>query len=280
MKKTIFLVFLIIVIVAGISVFPVAAFAECSNEITEGDICTLSYLSGYKLKDNFIVEISYQNYTLYSSGIYRAFVITFDNEYCQNIEESDTGYNCSSFMSALELLFSSRGYELNKDIENARFTAAAKYESITDMYIQMGIDGYETNEKSSASKNGFFYKEHQSSIKTVFSNIETSGNLINGMLQLLYQIDIDNDDILLNYTYGTPYKIISTDADETKYIAAQKIYTHSYDMTMSNYDREITMTQKTPNATGWYIVAVGIALIVLILPLLIAIIRKKDGKNG
>lgn len=271
----------IIAFIASISVFPIAASAECTDQITAGDRGTLRAISGYTLKDDYVIEISYLNYTLYSSGVYRAFIITFDRDYCNLHErEDDEIFDSNALLSVFELLFSSRGYTLEKDLENARFTASIKYDSFTDLYIGNGIDGYENDPSSGGEKKGFLYNEYTNTQKTEFSYIETPDNLFNGMLQLCYQLDISKENILLNYTYGTPYKIIKTDADETKYLSGQKIYTHSYDMTMDNYDREITLTQVTPNTSGWYTLAIGIALIVLILPLTFVIIRKKDGKNG
>lgn len=281
MKKTALLLIFIIVLVASITIFPIAAVAECSDEITEGNLSTFMASSGFDLVDDYAVEISYQNYTLYSSGIYRAFVITFDKDYCESLIELTNGQmNSNTLLFAFELFFSNRGYTLEKDVENARFTASIKYESITDLYVDMGIDGYENDDSSGVETKGFFFNEYKSTTNTVFSSAETPGNLISGMIQLCYQLDICKEDILLNYTYGTPYKIIKTDADETKYLSAQKIYTHSYNMSMSNFDREITLTQVTPNASSWYTLAIGFALVVLALPLFIVILRKKEGKNG
>ncbi len=278
MKKILAVILFVATIIATLTFAPTAAFAGGAVAVTEGDRSSLLRDSGYKLGDGYYVEISYDNYILYSSGIYQAFTVTFDKVFWDGYAADENGINYrNNILEAIKLLFGGRGYVTEIDKDNARFTAFIKYESLTDYYIANDIDGYEREESSGNEKKGFLFNEYESSTTTIFKIIETEGNLLNAILQICYQAGINRENVALSYVYGTPYKIITTDADEVNYSSGQKLYLHTYKMNMDNYDREIVMKQKSPNPTGWYVLAIIIGMAVLALPLTIVIVKRKKG---
>lgn len=280
MRKTALILIFIVTIIASITVSPALAFAVNEKEIAEGDINTLS-TSGYSLQEGFDVLIAYHDYTLYSSGMYFAYEITFDRDFCATrAEESESDYK-SELILALRLFFTIRNYAtITEDTENAKLVASVKYDSKSDLYIANGIDGYMQGGSSPKESKNFFFNEYTSTINTVFSKVKIPGQTVYSLVELCKEFQIPSERILFNYTYGTPYKIIKSNADETKFLTSRNIYTHSYTMTMDTFDRQVILTQSSPNTTNWYILAIALALVVCIVPLLLVVLRKKEVKNG
>lgn len=283
MRKTAFVLIFVIALIVGMSVSPILAYAAdddiIESAIVAGDIENMQPDVGYTLPENFDVEIAYYDYTLYSSGVYFAYELTFDKEYCSAHAESQEDYK-NTVMQAAELFFSGRGFALIVDEENAKFTAQVRYDSKSDLYIANGIDGYERTASSPKTKKGFFFNEYTNVRNTVFARAKTPGYVIYGVVELCKALDISEERMLFKYVYGTPYKTISSDADETKFLTSRNIYTHSYTMTMEECDREITLKQVAPITANWYLVAIGVALIFAAAPLIVVIKRKKEVKNG
>ena len=245
MKKTFVVILFVATIVATLAFSPLAALANDAVPITEGDRSNILFDTGYELAQGYYVEIAYDNYTLYSSGLYEAFTVTFDRIFWEGYASDENGINYrNNILEAIKLLFTGRGFQTEVDNENARFSAFVRYDSYTDYYIDNKKNGYKISEASDATKNGFLFNEYQNKTTTIFEVIDSEGNLLNAILQICYQAGVERDNVALNYVYGTPYKIISTDADDVNYSSGQKLFLHSFNMDMDNYDREITLTQK------------------------------------
>lgn len=266
MRKKVFIILfiLIFVLALGASSF-VAAAEENLDEMPLGE----------DLGD-FDVKIGYKNYTLYSSGAYRAIEITFDKSFIEEkypkIGESERDY---SFLDSFSADLTSLGYEIRLDQENNKIIGERTFESLTDLYIAMGIDGYETDNTKYETQKSFLYVDTFIKQNSPFVGIEEAESGFKNILEAIYKLDIKRGAVLLNYTYGTPYKIIKSDADNQFYLSAENIYLHSYDMNLDMTGRKINLVQHSPNAIGWYSIAIIIALVVISVPLSVLIIKHK-----
>lgn len=261
-----------------------AAYAESDEAkprygISEDGVEGLSGI-GYDL-NGYQASIAYHSYTLNISGVYYGFVVTLDRNFLMSTGRVDNGvFYPSDMFDYLKTLFSYNGYTVSVDEFNGQMTAYLKFSGTTDYYVAVGRDGYMTYEKNTAENKGFLFNEYRSDIKTEFSRIEEEGNLLNLVLSACYGVGAERDKILLTYTYGTPYKVIDTDADSVNYSYDKRIYLHTFNMTMDTADRTISITQRNPNSVGWYALAVIIALPFIVAPAVFAAVkRRKKGRE-
>ncbi len=236
--------------------------------------------AGYDL-GGYQISIAYRSYTKNISGVYHGFTVTLDKTFLAQSGTVDKGvfYYCSLF-SYLEEVFTFSGYTVTVDAINGQFDAWLEFDSMTDYYIASGIDGYQVDKSSAEKKSSFLYTDYHSQTTTVFTIIEEEGNLLNEILNACYKVGAERDKILLTYVYGTPYKMINTDADEKSYSSAEKLYLHSFNMTMGETGRVINLYQHVPNSVGWYVLAVIIALPFIAVPLIYMILKKKKARNS
>ncbi len=270
----------IIVVAASVCFSDFSAYADTDSP----DLCGLDELKdiGYDLK-GYDAEIGYYSYTLSNSGVYIAFEVTLDKDFLARAGVvEDCVYHYPEMFGELETAFTTMGYTVDCDEYNGQLLASVTFDSTTDYYIATGRDGYESNESSATVKKGFLYNDYYSSTVTVFSSVEDEGNLLNLIYGKCLALGAEKEKIKLSYFYGTPYKIISTDADQVGYNYNKKLYVHRFDMTPETKDREIHFTQHSPNPWAFYLIAVIVAIPVIAVPLAIAITKrkKKEGTNG
>lgn len=278
-KITLVLLLTVALLFSGIAIYSSqnSAFAGDKYVIdntSDGGISGMGYdLNGYK------VAVEYHDYTLNPSGIYIGFVITLDKAFLKSLGcVVDNIYYYPDFFEYLRALFTLQGYTVSVDEFNGQMTAYLKFDTKTDYYIANNRDGYEVGSMPE-SKSGFLFTEYYSQGKTVFSIIETEGNLLNVILGEFYKAGVAREEVFLTYVYGTPYKIITTDADKVVYNYDSKLYLHSFSMTMDNTDRVINFVQRSPNSVGWYSLAVIIALPFIIIPLVLCILKRKKRRE-
>lgn len=273
-----FLIFALTVCLTAIPSFP---FAEATSEDygIYGETDGIPGV-GYDL-DGYDVAFSYHNYTLRNSGVYFAFVVTLDKNFHRTISktENNVAYDCL-LMDKIKLIFSSLGYTVVSDDFNGQLYAYLSYDTMTDYYIANGLDGYEVSESDATEDKGFLFTDYYTETDTVFSLIGAGDNVIDVCVNLCKEAGAAEDKILLRYVYGTPYKIITSDADSVTYNSQRSLYLHSFDMTVADKDRLIHFTQHAPNPVGWYVLAVIIAIPVIAVPLTIMIIRRKKKQEG
>ena len=284
-KKSVLLIALLVFIVAmtsiGIVVIPHSSAAADADEIIEGDSENSSQeFVGYDLSGDYQVSIAYHSYNTKYAGPYYAFVITFDQALLMEIiDEADDLLNLQpEIFTYIGSLFRYNGYTVSKD-NKGRLIAYLSFDSLTDYYIASGRDGYEVNQSSGDKRKSFLFIDYYTQMQTVFSRIEEEGNILNAILQSLYGVGAERDRILLTYTYGTPYKMISSEADNIVYNTNRQLYLHSFNMTMATSDRTIHLRQHSPNSVGWYSLAIIIAIPVIAFPLAIAVIRHRKNKE-
>ncbi|MFA6867239.1 MAG: hypothetical protein WCR54_06950 [Clostridia bacterium] len=267
LKKFMPVLIILVAIITTVAISPVCAFAD-TNDITADEI------TGIDLGD-YNVELTYKRYILQTSGIEMAFEVVFDRNYVATNFGASGQNQIQDVLTEISLIVKNLGYIITLDTENNSFVGSMSFDSITDYYIAIDEDGYGTYQDTSNTKKSFLYVQSDSSTKTVFDGIEESEGLLQNFLQNFYNLGIDRENILLSYEYGTPYKIISTDADSKTYLVGKHIYVHKFDMNMDNSDREIHLSQKSPNIVGWYLTALGIALVIAGMVTLVYIVRKK-----
>lgn len=234
--------------------------------------------SGYENYNNFPVEIAYENYSLQSGSILRTISITMDM--------SDDVIGMLSKMAALlgvysdiEPMLTAVGYKVEIDT-NGKIVAYNVYDSVTDLYIAYGIDGYYIDESEpnpkDYTKKSFFFVDSYSYSTTVFDDVLTNeDSLFNYILKSVEGYGFTESDILFTYRYGTPYKIINSDADTVKKDADYDVYVHTFYMTADTCGREICLSQHSPNQLGWYLVALGVALVIALSFVVIAVAVKR-----
>lgn len=230
---------------------------------------------GYDL-DNYSVKINYCYYTEYISGLYYAFEVIFDKDFYATIEDKALVFN------SIKETFVKNNYMINLDIVNGKMTAYMNFDSVTDYYIAAGLDGYEANDVNKPIKKTFLYSYYESENTTIFADIKKEGKFINRIYNACINIGLKDEDIILNYIYGTPYneKLITSDSDNVSYSASDKLYYHSFIMKMTETDRIIKINQKVPNSISWYFIAIIIGVAVLSVPLVIYLQKRRKEKNN
>lgn len=160
----------------------------------------------------------------------------------------------------------------NEDIPNAVTVIEKKYNSLTEMYHDLGITG---NEISASPKKETFWET------TYISNVESY--LADGGRQILENNwltyaksafgiqELDMDIVTFSYCYGTKYSNITSNADVIKTDDKDGMYYHVF----KNIDENSSMTlyQTVANSKNWQLVlllsSVGIAVIGVIILLII-----------
>lgn len=272
---------LLLCVVAGVFLYtPQALPAEAAEDYGIYDETGTIPGIGYDL-DGYYVSFSYHNYTLRNSGVYFAFVITLDKDFHHKISLSDNNviYDCA-LLKQIEILFKVMGYTVVCDDFNGQLYAYLSYDTMTDYYIANGLDGYETSDSDATEDKGFLFTDYYTESKTVFSLIGSGDNVIDACLELFKEAGAPEDKIALRYVYGTPYKIVTSDADSVTYNTQRNLYLHSFNLTIADKDRVIHLKQHAPNSVGWYVLAVIIAIPAIAVPLTIMILKRKKKQEG
>ena len=261
MKKVFVVLAIIVALISGIQC---SISLACAQE--ESDVLIEYDLDGYKVK------LTYDYVVEFGSGVYFAYEVTFDSEYYATIVDKE------GLFEKLTYTFDVGGFNVESDVPHGKMIASVAYESMTDYYVANGIDGYEVSEEEENVKKGFFYNEYTSTFTTLFTNLKTEGRYVNRLYTICQELGLQDQDILLEYVYGTPYdsKLITSTADSVTYSASSRIYRHSFLMTVDEMNKEISIFQRSPNSTGWYLIAVAIGLVVISVPLTICIIKRKE----
>ncbi len=249
-------------------------------------ICTLIFCVGVTSADEILsledvlgdnkVMFEYKNYILDGSGVLRSFSVTLNSNVV--LAEEST---LDAIYRPLELKFKRLGYKIQIDMEYNRFTAYYRFDSITDMYRSLGIDGYEKYEDDSKVKKGLLYNEITNTQNTVFAGLseDKTEDVINFTNNFILDLsNVTKEDIRYRYSYGTPYKTVKTDANTTSYYNEDRIYVHSFDLNYQTKDKVITLVQFAPNTTMWYLFAIIFAVIVMIVPITIYLVNIRRRK--
>ncbi len=246
----------------------------CAIDLTEEEAETV----GESIPDAY-AKITYENFVLYGTGRHLAYTLTYDYDYFKKRKASLT-----VLLNNLKQSFETNGYSVSIDTIKGYFCAAYDFETTEEYYRAAGYDGFnpEENDADVIVTKSAFYNEYSYTTKTVFVDVDKNYKFVGRILsEGCTKAGIPNEQIKMIYVYGTPYgaKTISTDADETTYSADEKLYFHKFYITQDTLNREIHITQRVPNTTVWYVIAVAAGLVVFAVPLTIFILRRKKKKE-
>ena len=247
-----------------------SAFAE-DNEITA---------IGYDLGDSQVMMES-KRYMLAIAGIYFEFDITFDDDFYTGIGTvEDNVFTPSPIIENIKSVFVAAGYVTHADSLNGRLVAHMEFDTLTDYYIAIGATGYDVSESNGEENNTLFYRTRTVKSQTPFASINNESSLVGKIYSMIKDTGADENEISLVYVYGTPYKVVDTDADLKERNEDRNIYMHTFYVTPNTCDREITLIQRNPNVVGWYVLAVIIALPIIVVPLTIMLVKKRKNREG
>lgn len=256
------------------------ALLVCVIIIPTGGAAFADTQDGYKVREGYLAEITYGNFSMAGGSIIRSFTFTFDKEFLDTLNP-DAIFGKEELYDYITAFIVSIGYTARTD-EKGRIIGSKTFDSATDLYIEeYQIDGYEKDDSKYERKDGFFYSDIFFNQKTVFDGIEGDNIAMGMLLNILYMFDLEREDIALSYHYGTPYKIITTDAERSYFDTNSNIYVHEFYMNVANADREIKLTQHVPNVTNWYLLAIACSLpVVLVTLAAMAISRARKKRRG
>lgn len=259
------------------------SWKETLNSVTEptasGD-CNINLAA---TEQAFLAEISYNNLLLRNGSIVRKLQVWVnESELFEGAEGTNYEMKKATLEFAKEALINTLkqgGYEV---VEGDGYLEVPleSYDSYTDMYIAYGHDGYEVDEGADIPEKGVFFNKYTSTMATPFASIE--GTIIEDIAGYLTLINgIDAIDVAYVYNYGTKYspQLISSDADSIYLYRAENIYIHKFLMNKYTLDRQITLTQTSPNTLVWYGLALGVAACLTAIAITVAILCGKKQKE-
>ncbi|NLL56159.1 MAG: hypothetical protein GX242_02985 [Clostridiales bacterium] len=230
--------------------------------------------------DDFDVKLSYKNYILYSSGAYRAIEIVFDENFAKENLPAVTENENPEFLTVFTPYLNSLGYAVKIDKNKYSIIGERKYDDLATLYIDMGIDGYKISKNDYITQKSFFFTDTFIKQSSPFTGVEESQGALKKIINEFYELGVQRETILLNYTYGTPYSIINSDADRINFSAGQNIYLHSYDMNMDMANKQINLVQHLPNSANWYALAILISIAVISAPVIFYVKHNKKKKEN
>jgi len=218
---------------------------------------------------NRLVTITYENRMLLGSG----YSYTYRLEFSPSFAALNAGA-----IASLASYFAAFGW--NSEYKNFTLTANLRFSSLTDLYIANGITGYEKDDSPRDKKETFLYVSYTSEYRTVFSELskpapedETKTTIIRFVFDYLLGLGITVEEMDFVYIYGTPYKTVSSNADERLVIDGGYNYSHVFHV--KDLDMTVRLVQRSPNSKGWYLIAVTLALGVGAVPITISIVKRK-----
>ena len=245
---------------------------------------------GYDLGD-YLAEFEYKFITHKFGELEITFEVTLDRDFLESSAYSDAlaanstniNENYHPPLDEIESLFINLGYDTN--VLDGKMKATLIYPSYTEYYIDMGIDGFEKPTMPAIppelSEQGLLYNYYTSKQKTIFNDIThedvNDENLIGKVLSFLDDYGVDLEFINFKYTYGTIYANYKRDTNaDVKYKdETGTIFLHEFNMDITSNTGYIEMTTRYVNAEVWYGGAIAAGIAIALIPLLIALIKRK-----
>ncbi|MFA5450261.1 MAG: hypothetical protein WC292_07495 [Clostridia bacterium] len=246
-------------------------------------------------ENSYKIEVTYNDFLLSGGDILRNFTFWVDQERVNSglsvAMQAIVNSQILEAFSNIEDDFEDAGY-LVSYTENSGFLEVSLeyYESYTEQYAALGIDGYEKPSSSAQTEKGFFFNTSQINRDTIYKNLKEGAysegsplGLLDAATQKLFSIhNIEESDILYIYNYGTKYstRLINSDADSIYTHEKLGITIHKFAMDNSEMLREITLTQTSPNAPVWYALVFGATAVVAAVIVGVAVYRVKKKKGS
>jgi len=240
---------------------------------------------------DYLAKFSYSSITNLRNELLFEFRLTIDADYLESPDYQNllqgTSDDWTEPLDRVAQIFASKGYSISG--EEGELVAQIGFETYTDYYIAMGLDGYtlDTDDREmTTTKNTLLYKWISYDSTSFFNDITAeklnAQDLIGVTLSLFNDYGIGIDKVLFEYNYGTPYsyQILDTNAKVKRYDKESKIYYHTLLMDIDNNSTPLTITRRTPNTAVWYGGAAAAGLAVALIPLMIALIKRKKTIDG
>lgn len=265
MKKILLMIFAFLIL-------PLAVISQSNQAACAFD--------GYDVRGDYKADIVYGDFSLSNGRVLSTFSVTFDKVFFESIKNNGNVFNDESLIDFLEGFISSEmGYEVQKD-DNGRVVGSKIYDSVTDRYIAAGRDGYEKNDNDYDSESTFWFTTITSKW-AIFEDAKNSNNVLNFIMEILTAFGLQKEEIALSFHYGTPYKVIESDAEKVYFDTNYNIYVHEFYMDINTCDRQLVMRQTVPNTVNWYLVAILSAIPFVVAPILIGLrLKKKERKRS
>lgn len=198
------------------------------------------------------VEVEYSRIMGKDASVTDRVVIRLDEETL-----SSHGYTVEYAVSKALEYIDKNGYEVVESDDPTVVIGEKRYETLAEFREVYGTDSDEDD-----ILEGFFFRTAENLQRTPFWSI-----IEDGSINFIKDIDFPNftDDELSNiryvFKYVTTYKSVVSDAVVTK---QDGYYVHEWDMSADEAQYgTIYISQTIPNATGWYFVAIIIAIVIV-----------------
>ncbi len=265
MKRVNGFVFIIVILLL------VCNMTGCLYNVSEDDAAQDK--SGTKL-ENANAMISFYSYTLYGTGYYFAYKLTYDSSFYQKKKTT-----LSRILEELKESFTKNGYTVTLNDYTGEITASINFETTEDYLRSTDYNGFAIEESSYDEVNkSFFYNDYILRSTTLFADIDKEYKYIGRIYSVgCIKAGINSEDVILQYVYGTPYsqRTIRSNADQITYSPENRLYLHNYYMRVNNCDREIMLTNHSPNTSVWYALAIAGGVVVFVVPFTIYLVKRK-----
>lgn len=205
-----------------------------------------------------VASLVFWNFTNLSGQVIRSFEYHPSDMLYLNADGSVNEFFVTTTLERLESVLNTALKETDYKVrlENGVLSATILYESLTDMYIAMGETGFEYEEPDAEISSGFFFNTAVSKMKTVWDAVGDETTVPGFFKSMAVAAGEREDKLEYVYFYGTKYKPEAVASDADKIVYSDRLYFHQFYMNSATTGREITFTQKNPNPTGWYVVAI------------------------
>ena len=265
MKRVNIIVFIIVVLLLA------CTMAGCLYNVAEDD--TAQDKSGTKL-ENANAMISFYSYTLYGTGYYFAYKLTYDSSFYQKKKTT-----LSHILEELEDSFTKNGYTVTLNDYTGEITASIRFETTEDYLRATDYNGFAIEDNSyDEIKKSVFYTDSTYRTTTLFADIDKEYKYVGRIYSVgCIKAGISSEEVILQYVYGTPYsqRTINSNADKITYLPEERLYLHNFYMRVNNCDRQIELTSHSPNTSVWYALAIAGGAVVFAVPFIIYIAKRK-----
>ena len=229
--------------------------------------------SGTKL-ENSNAMISFYNYVNYGTGRYFAYKLTYDSSYFQKKKTV-----LVSLLEELESSFTGNGFKVTINDYTGELTASMSFATTEDYLRATDYDGFAIENNSFDDiKRSLFYVDYVYRMTTPFTDIDKDYKYIGRIYSVgCVKAGIAAEEVILQYVFGTPYsnRTLKTNADKITYSAENRLYLHNFYMSLKDCNREIEITQHSPNTTVWYAFAIAGGAIVFLVPFTVYLVKRK-----
>jgi len=179
-----------------------------------------------------------------------------------------TGYTAGEVLEVLDAIFSAMGRTVEIDADNYSVCGYIVFDSLSQYYEYYGIN---SGEQIINAENLFFdiyERTSDSTFKNAKAKVEAiiDGHKDLPLIKNYYNdiINMEYETLCFIYIYGTPYKSVSSNADDVVHDRETAIYLHYWNF--NDYENDIIVLKiRQPNVSVWLtgIIIAGIVSVLL-----------------